>query len=117
MALERSTSSSAPASRPAATRGGGLASWSIRHPVSVAMLALAVGIAFPLLELAGFEAVPGGGGDLPLFALAALYSLVPVAFKLASIALMRGYPITAVRHDRLRRRIEARQASKTGSLA
>ncbi len=80
-------------------------------------LALAVGIAFPLLDLAGFEAVAGGGGDLPLFALAALYSLVPVAFKLASIALMRGYPITAARHDRLRRRIEARQASKTGSLA
>lgn len=80
-------------------------------------LALAVGIAFPLLQLAGFEAVPGGGGALPLFALAALYSLVPVAFKLASIALMRGYPITAARHDRLRRRIASRQASKTGSLA
>ena len=77
-------------------------------------LALAVGIAFPLLDLAGFEAAPGGGGDLALFALAALYSLVPVAFKLASIALMRGYPITAARHDRLRRRIEARQASKPG---
>ncbi len=80
-------------------------------------LALAVGISFPLLELAGFEAVPGGGGNLPLFALAALYSLVPVGFKLASIALMRGYPITAARHDRLRWRISARQASKTGSLA
>ena len=80
-------------------------------------LALAVGIAFPLLELAGFETVPGGGGALPLFALAALYSLVPVAFKLASIALMRGYPITAARHDRLRQRIADRQASKSGFLA
>ena len=80
-------------------------------------LALAVGIAFPLLDLAGFEASPGGGGELPLFALAALYSLVPVAFKLASIALMRGYPITAARHDRLRRRIADRQASKSGLAA
>ena len=80
-------------------------------------LALAVGIAFPLLALAGFKEVPGAGGDLPLFALAALYSLVPVGFKLASIALMRGYPITAARHDRLRRRISGRQASKSGSLA
>jgi multidrug efflux pump subunit AcrB len=44
MALESRSSSSAPPSRPAATRGGGLASWSIRHPVSVAMLALAVGV-------------------------------------------------------------------------
>ncbi|MDH3967384.1 MAG: efflux RND transporter permease subunit, partial [Rhodospirillales bacterium] len=42
MALESKTSISAPPSRPTATRGGGLASWSIRHPISVAMLALAV---------------------------------------------------------------------------
>jgi CzcA family heavy metal efflux pump len=44
MALEGKTSAPAPTSRPAATRGGGLASWSIRHPVSVAMLALAVAV-------------------------------------------------------------------------
>ena len=71
-------------------------------------LALAVGIAFLILELAGFEAVPGGGGPGPVFVLAALYSLLPVGFKLASIWLMRGYPITAARHERLRRRISAR---------
>ena len=77
-------------------------------------LALAVGIAFPLLEFAGFEDKPGGGGALPLLVLAGLYSLLPVAFKLGAIALMRGYPITAARHQRLRERIVLRQASRPG---
>lgn len=64
-------------------------------------LAAAVGIAFPLLDLAGFRA--GGGNDpAALFVLAALYSLLPVAFKLGAIALMRGYPIDAARQARLR---------------
>ena len=48
-------------------------------------LALAVGIAFPLLDWAG------GAGAM----LVALYSLVPIAFKLAAIGLMWGYPLTA----------------------
>jgi Na+/melibiose symporter-like transporter len=73
-------------------------------------LALAVGIAFPLLALAGLE--PDGEAPAPegLFALAALYSLLPAAIKLASVALVAGYPITAARQQRIRRLVAVRAA-------
>ncbi|MCG8442991.1 MAG: MFS transporter [Caulobacterales bacterium] len=73
-------------------------------------LALAVGIAFPILGAMGFDPDTDSQAPRALFALAALYSLAPVAFKLAAIALMRGYPITADRQARVRRLIAARQA-------
>ncbi len=69
-------------------------------------LALGVGIAFPALEWAGFSTEAEVNTASSLFALAALYSLVPVAFKLLSIGLMRGYPITQARQEDIRRRIE-----------
>lgn len=71
-------------------------------------LAGAVGLAFPLLDLFGFSPA-GGNGAGALFGLAALYSLVPVAFKLAAIGLMWGYPLTETRQRRLRARIERRK--------
>ena len=60
-------------------------------------LALAVGIAFPLLDWAGEAA----------FMLIALYSLLPVVFKLAAIGLMAGYPLTAARHAEVAARLTA----------
>jgi len=69
-------------------------------------LALAVGLAFPLLDLAGFQ----DGADnsaFALFALAALYALVPVIFKSIAIVLMHGYPITAASQAGVRERLEA----------
>lgn len=71
-------------------------------------LALAVGIAFPLLELAGFDPTAGTPSDFALAALAALYSLAPGLFKLGAVALFYGYPITAARQRRIRRLIAAR---------
>lgn len=71
-------------------------------------LALAVGIAFPLLQATGFSAEVGTQSDSALLALALLYALVPVAFKLAAVALFLGYPITAERQLRIRRLIAAR---------
>ena len=71
-------------------------------------LALAAGIAFPLLELAGFN--PESEGKTGLFALAALYSLLPAAFKIGAVALFWGYPITAERQRRIRRMIRSRYA-------
>jgi len=73
-------------------------------------LALAVGLAFPLLDLSGFQR-SGGDAQTGLVALAALYSLAPVVFKLGAAALMRGFPITKERHAELRRRIAARSAA------
>lgn len=63
-------------------------------------LALAVGVAFPLLEWAGG---PDGGGWM----LALLYGGVPIAFKLAAIALIAGYDIDEVAQSRLQDRISA----------
>ena len=60
-------------------------------------LALAVGMAFPLLDFAGFDGATAAGGGAGLLALAFLYSLLPVAFKLAAVAVFWGYPITAER--------------------
>jgi Na+/melibiose symporter-like transporter len=74
-------------------------------------LALAVGIAFPLLESAGFSSGDSSQSSAALFALAALYALVPVAFKLGAIAIFVGYPITAERQLRIRRLIAARHGS------
>jgi Na+/melibiose symporter-like transporter len=81
-------------------------------------LALAVGIAFPLLALAGLETSPAPAADIAspsgLFVLAVLYSLLPAAIKLGSVALVAGYPITAARQRRIRHLIEARGAHLAG---
>jgi GPH family glycoside/pentoside/hexuronide:cation symporter len=81
-------------------------------------LALAVGIAFPLLDLAGLETDPAAGRQAAsaagLWALAALYALVPALIKLGSVALVAGYPITAQRQRRIRRLIELRAARSGG---
>ncbi|MGD1878063.1 MAG: MFS transporter [Kiloniellaceae bacterium] len=72
-------------------------------------LALAVGIAFPLLEVGGFKAGAASQTPSALLALVLLYSLVPAVFKLGAIALFAGYPITAARQQRIQRLIAARQ--------
>ena len=68
-------------------------------------LALAVGIAFPLLDLAGFD---DGAVNAPvaLWTLIGLYSLAPVIFKAIAIVLMWRYPITAERQAATRQRID-----------
>ncbi len=76
-------------------------------------LALAVGIAFPLLALAGLDPEAGTATSFGLFVLAALYSLLPAAIKLGAIALVAGYPITAARQRRIRSLIEAREGRNT----
>ncbi|MBU0726871.1 MAG: MFS transporter [Alphaproteobacteria bacterium] len=72
-------------------------------------LALAVGIAFPLLDLAGFDAnaAPGASTGAGVWMLVALYSLAPIAFKLAAIALMWNFPISAAAHSALKNRLVA----------
>lgn len=69
-------------------------------------LAVSAGLAFPLLEVAGFNKDSGDG----LFALALLYGALPIAFKLAAIALLRGFPIDARRQAEIRQAIEQREA-------
>ena len=69
-------------------------------------LALAVGIAFPLLDLAGFEA----GGEHGQWALVALYALAPVLIKLCAVALVWRFPLARERHGMLRSRLAAQMS-------
>ena len=72
----------------------------------IGSLALAVGLAFPLLDLAGFAAEGSGDGGLAM--LVALYALVPVALKLVAIALMWNFPLDAGAHAELARSLAER---------
>ena len=78
------------------------AAWGVATKVP---LALAVGIAFPLLALAGFEQDGGPQSEAALLTLAALYSLGPVIIKLTAIWLLRDYPIDAAEQRRIREAI------------
>lgn len=80
-------------------------------------LALAVGIAFPLLEIAGFNGSAGENSARALFVLVALYCLLPAACKLTAVAILWRYPITADRQRRIRRAIEYRAAKKDPEYA
>lgn len=81
------------------------ATWGLATKLS---LALAVGLAFPLLDLFGFEAGAGPDqGTTPLMALAVIYALVPVCLKLAAICLMWRFPLDEARQAALRQTIEA----------
>jgi len=75
-----------------------VALWSLAAKLA---LAVAVGLAFPLLQLSAF--VPGSG-QAP-FALALLYAGVPVALKLAAAAMIHRFPLDRARQIELRRRI------------
>ncbi len=75
--------------------------WSMATKLS---LALAIGIAFPVLDLIGFTA---GGDNTPsaLLGLAMLYGLLPVAIKLAATALVWRFPIDAREQSERQRRL------------
>jgi glycoside/pentoside/hexuronide:cation symporter, GPH family len=80
--------------------------WSLATKLATA---LAVGIAFPVLDMAGFRAEgPNPGGALT--ALVVLYAIVPIGCKMAAVALLWTYPIDAARQARLRRLVERRLA-------
>ena len=90
----------------AAEGGGGraglyLALWSLTGKLA---LALAVGLAFPTLAMAGF--VPGAvNSPGALAVLGLLYAGLPLALKLAAVAAMRNFPLDQARQQDLRRRI------------
>ena len=76
--------------------------WSMATKLS---LALAIGIAYPLLDVVGFEA---GGANQPtaLLTLALLYGVLPVIIKLAATALVWRFPIDADEQAERQRRLE-----------
>ena len=85
-----------------------LAIWALATKLA---LAAAVGIAFPLLALAGFDPESGADTTAGLLALGLLYAGLPVAFKAVAIALMWRFPLSEADQSALRARIEARMAN------
>lgn len=69
-------------------------------------LALAAGIALPVLQFFDFDPSKAPGETGGLLALALLYAGLPVALKLVSTRLLRDFPVTADSHARLRRQLE-----------
>ncbi len=89
------------------------AAWSLATKLS---LALGVGIVFPLLALFGF--VPDSdNGPSALSALSYTYAWLPVALKLAAVAIMWNFPLDAAAQGELRRRIESAGVNASGSSA
>lgn len=87
------------------------AAWSVATQLS---LAGAVGLAFPVLDWAGFEAVKSGSlpdGANGLFTLAVLYGWVPVVLKLTAISLMWSFPLDKAQQEALKAKIEQANAT------
>ncbi len=72
--------------------------------------ALAVGIAFPLLQWAGFS-THGGNGGFQIAALLVMYCGVPSFLKLLCAVLLRGFPLDEATQSRLRAEIAARSGA------
>ncbi len=68
-------------------------------------LGLAVGLAFGVLDIVGFEAA-GENGALPLLVLALLYAALPVALKAIAISMMWSFPLDRETHTNLRAKID-----------
>ncbi len=84
------------------------AMWSLTTKLA---LALAVGVAFPVLALWGFDPAANLRTNSGLAMLGFLYAGAPVLLKLASIALMWNFPLDAAAQAQLRATIDARQKS------
>lgn len=72
--------------------------------------ALAVGVTYPLLEWAGFNASADAQGEGALRMLVFLYALLPVVVKLGVVAMVWRYPLDRARHAQLRERIATPEA-------
>lgn len=87
--------------------------WSMSTKLA---LALAVGVAFPALDALGF--VAGGENDRQtILWLAVIYAWVPTVLKACAIAMIWSHPLSARRHDIVRRRLDARAKRRLSGLA
>jgi glycoside/pentoside/hexuronide:cation symporter, GPH family len=83
-----------------------LALWGLATKLA---LALAVGIAFPVLAAAGYDPGVGQKSDLGLNLLAFFYAGLPVLLKLAAVAMMWNFPLDRARQEELRTAILRRR--------
>lgn len=73
--------------------------WSMSSKLA---LGAAVGLAFPLLEVAGLET----GTDLSKITLIVIYAALPVVLKLIAARLMWHFPLTQNKHRAIKRALE-----------
>ena len=66
---------------------------------------------FPLLDLVGFDA-SGSNSQEDVRALAILYGVPSILFKLAAVALMFNFPIDEQEHQRIRNALSAKTAAE-----
>ena len=83
-----------------------LAIWGLATKLA---LALAVGIAFPLLAISGYDPGAGLRSDTGLLVLGLLYAGLPVLLKLGAIAMMWNFPLTQARQQELQDAIDRRR--------
>lgn len=86
-----------------ADRAGAM--FALWNMVTKLSMAFAVGISFPLLALAGLN-MDGPNSAATLKILALTYAGLPVLFKLASILVMKGFPLTRERQGLIRIRLK-----------
>ena len=90
--------------------GAYFALWSMAQKLA---LALAVGVAFPILEWAGLQADAAGGAGATeeprIWVLAWLYAGLPIVLKIGAMAVVWAHPITAETQERLSQQIAARE--------
>lgn len=72
--------------------------------------ALAIGIAFPLLDVVGFSATEVNDANA-IQGLAVMYGIPCIAFKLSALFIMRGYPITEEKHAEIRQQLLDRESA------
>lgn len=78
-------------------------------------LAVAVGLALPGVEAAGFD--PAAPTESGRAALAVIYAFAPVVIKLSAIAVVWRFPLTARKHATIRRGLDragSRQSTEAG---
>jgi glycoside/pentoside/hexuronide:cation symporter, GPH family len=85
-----------------------LAIWGLATKLA---LALAVGIAFPVLSRMGYDPGAEQRSEMGLLTLALLYAALPVFLKLIAIAAMWRFPLDAERQAELRAAIDRRRAA------
>lgn len=76
--------------------------------------ALAVGLMFMALEQVGFDPAPGAHNPPDaLLGLQLLFVGLPALLSLLAVPVIMGYPITAGRHNEIRRALDARAAAES----
>ena len=73
-------------------------------------MAVAIGVALPLLAWFGFNPAAKANSAAALHALLLVFALGPAVAHLVSAALIYGFPIDQARHAEIRRALEARDA-------